>query len=118
MSSYESMSATLSKDNWSIHGNGKPNNCETDILGGAHNCSGSNVLAERNYPCDSHIVAYFGYDEACFSEIGETAFQKQLYLCLISQTLWMKGEIERRRSRNSYGNLVSSVVGYRTMLLG
>ena len=116
MSSYESISATLSEDNWSLHGNGKPNNCETDHLSGAHNCSGSNVFAERNYPCDSHIVAYFGYNEASFSEIGEAAFQKQLYLCLISQTLWMKGEIERRRSRNSFGNLVSFLAGHETML--
>jgi hypothetical protein len=105
MTSFESISATLSHDNWSLHGNGTPNTC-AEHLSTARNCSGDNVLSERNYPCDSHIQAYFGYDELSLSKVGKVAFQKQLYLCLISQTLWMKGEIESRRSRNMYGNLV------------
>jgi beta-mannosidase len=105
MSSFESMSKILSQDNWSLHGNGTANTCRP-YLNGARNCTGTNVMAERNYSCDSHIQAYFGYTEASLSESGSAAFQKQLYMCLIAQTLWMKGEIESRRSRNMYGNLV------------
>jgi hypothetical protein len=60
----------------------------------------------KNYPCDSHIYAYFGIEEDELSEIGETAFRKQLYMCLMAQTLWMKGEIESRRSKNYFGTLL------------
>jgi len=42
------------------------------------------------------------------SQIGEAAFSMQLYMCLIAQTLWMKGEIELRRSRNYFGAYVAS----------
>ena len=60
----------------------------------------------KNYPCDSHIYAYFGIEEDELSEIGERAFRKQLYMCLMAQTLWMKGEIESRRSKNYFGTLL------------
>jgi hypothetical protein len=62
-------------------------------------------MAERNYPCDSHIRAYFGVEEVDLNGVGSAFFQKQLYMCLMSQTLWMKGEIETRRSRNMFGLL-------------
>ena len=38
--------------------------------------------------------------------VGRRPFQRQLYQCLISQTLWMKGQIESMRSTNSYGALI------------
>lgn len=44
------------------------------------------------------------------SEIGETAFRKQLYMCLMAQTLWMKGEIESRRSKNYFGTLLKDTI--------
>jgi hypothetical protein len=62
-------------------------------------------MAQRNYPCDSHISAYFG-EAISLDLVGRYEFQAQLYLCLMAQTLWMKGEIERRRSQNSLGLLV------------
>lgn len=57
----------------------------------------------KNYPCDSHIRAYFGIPEDDLSAVGIEAFSKQLYMCLMAQTLWMKGEIESRRSQNYLG---------------
>ena len=61
-------------------------------------------MSQRNYPCDTLIKAYFG--ETDLDLIGEVAFRQQLYLCMISQTLWMKGEIEMQRNRNTFGLLV------------
>lgn len=66
-------------------------------------------MAQRNYPCDSHIMSYFG-NQCSLDEVGVRAFQAQLYLCLMGQTLWMKGEIEKRRSQNLFGFLVSTKV--------
>lgn len=62
-------------------------------------------MAERNYPCDTHIQAYFG-NFTSLDTVGERAFQEQTFHCMMAQTLWMKGEIETRRSRNSYGLLI------------
>ncbi|KAL3920780.1 MAG: hypothetical protein SGILL_003085 [Bacillariaceae sp.] len=105
MSSFESMAGTLHPTSWSLHGGADPDNCTHDH-GNFNSCNGTNVLAQRNYPCDSHIRAYFGLEEDALNEVGEYAFQKQLYMCLISQTLWMKGEIETRRSKNMLGMLI------------
>jgi beta-mannosidase len=105
MSSFESMAGTLSETHWSIHGGSAPDNCTKDH-GSYNHCLGTNVMAERNYPCDTHIFAYFGIEEEALNEIGKYAFQKQLYMCLIAQTLWMKGEIESRRSKNMFGILI------------
>ncbi len=62
-------------------------------------------MAERNYPCDFHILAYFG-NSTSLDAVGGEAFQEHMYHCLMSQTLWMKGEIETRRSKNLYGLLI------------
>jgi hypothetical protein len=105
MSSFESMTGTISPPHWSLHGGTDPDTCTHDH-GNNNKCNGTNVLAERNYPCDSHIRAYFGLEEDDLSEAGEYAFQKQLYMCLMSQTLWMKGEIETRRAKNMFGMLI------------
>lgn len=62
-------------------------------------------MAQRNYPCDSHIQAYFGTTTS-LDAAGPIALQAQLYQCMIAQTLWMKAELERRRSSNSFGLLI------------
>lgn len=51
MSSFESMTATLSRDNWSLHGgpNSKPDQC-TDGNEFNKKCVGNNTMAQRNYP--------------------------------------------------------------------
>ena len=48
MSSFESMAPTLAKEHWSLHGGAPPDNC---AAGGSfgHECTGSNVMAQRNY---------------------------------------------------------------------
>eukprot|EP00934_Nitzschia_sp_Nitz4_P001125 Nitzschia sp. Nitz4//scaffold123_size70294//55400//58169//NITZ4_005933-RA/size70294-augustus-gene-0.65-mRNA-1//-1//CDS//3329534500//1125//frame0 len=104
MSSFESMVETLSPKNWGLHASGRPNNC-THGFGNENICVGDNVLAERNYPCDTHILAYFG-NASSLDLNGKEAFQAQLYHCMMAQALWMKGEIEERRATNSYGILV------------
>lgn len=104
MSSFESMSGTLSPDNWNIHGKGSPAKC-TPVVGHDLVCEGPNVMSQRNYACDSHIQKYFGaipFEK----EFGARAFQAQLYECMISQSLWMKGQFEFLRSQNSFGALV------------
>jgi hypothetical protein len=62
-------------------------------------------MAERNYPADSRIAAYFSEDVS-LDEVGPRAFQRQLYLSMMAQTLWMKGRIEMYRSSNTYGTLI------------
>jgi beta-mannosidase len=75
-------------------------------VGGNENyCQGNNTLAQRNYPCDTHIEAYFG-NRTSLDAVGKIPFQAQLYQCMIAQSLWMKGDLEERRSRNSFGLLI------------
>jgi len=104
-SSFESMSSSLKKENWGLHGDlvGTSSNC-TVVFENCNDCRGDNVMAQRNYPCDSHIEAYFEDDS--LSNVGEEAFQRQLYKCMLSQMLWMKGAIEMARNRNSFGSLI------------
>jgi beta-mannosidase len=99
------MSGTMSSGSWGLHGGSSPDTCE-NVIGNKNKCEGNNNMAERNYPCDTHIVAYFG-NHTSLDGIGESAFQMQLYQCMVAQSLWMKGEIEKRRSKNSFGLLVS-----------
>jgi beta-mannosidase len=105
MSSFESMSGTISSESWGLHGGFPPDTCE-NVIGAKNKCQGNNTMAERNYPCETHIVAYFG-NHTSLDGVGEPAFQMQLYQCMMAQSLWMKGEIEKRRSKNSFGLLVS-----------
>ena len=39
-------------------------------------------------------------------EVGEAVFKKQLWQCMMSQALALKGDIETRRSLNTYGIIV------------
>jgi len=105
MSSFESMTGTLDPEDWGLHGNAPPDRC-TNIEGNKNSCDGQNTLAERNYPCDMHILAYFGNTTTSLDAIGKVVFEEQLFHCMMAQSIWMKGEIERRRSENSFGLLV------------
>lgn len=107
MSSFESMSATLSPRNWNIHGGDGPARC-TRVVGHDLECTGNNVLSQRNYACDSHIIKFFGaipFEK----EVGKHVFQAQLYECMMGQALWMKGQFEYLRSQNSFGALVRTI---------
>ena len=50
MSSFESMAPTLAPGHWGLHA-GQPD----DVCTRQGECEGVNVMAERNYPCDSLI---------------------------------------------------------------
>jgi beta-mannosidase len=100
-SSFESMSPTLAKEHWGMHGGGPPDNCEG---GFASKCQGTNVMAQRNYPCDNIIDKYFGLADA--SAVGELPFKKQLWQCMVGQSLLLKSDIETRRSTNQFGIIV------------
>ena len=63
MSSFESMSGTLSEPNWALQ---------------------STPMHERNYPCSNIVWSYFG-KEHNLSVVGEAPFQRQLYLCMLVQ---------------------------------
>jgi hypothetical protein len=62
------------------------------------------VLAERNYVCDNLIEAYFGVKD--LDVIDKDAFKAQLFMCMMSTTLWLKGQIEIMRATNSFGTLI------------
>ncbi|CAE7407283.1 MANBA [Symbiodinium natans] len=108
MSSFESMAPTLAPEHWGLHGGQQSDTCEYDVHVVAHNqCQGSNVMAQRNYPCDNLINAYFGdHPDSYFNMTGEAIFKQQLYQCMLSQALILKTDIETRRSANQFGCLV------------
>ena len=83
MSSFESMSATLSESNWGLH---------------------SEPMHERNYACDRWIYSYFRLID--LNETGKVPMQRQLYFCLFGQALFMKAQIEGWRSGNIFGMLI------------
>eukprot|EP01050_Picozoa_sp_SAG11_P014087 SAG11_NODE_1701_length_4423_cov_2.759713_2_plen_717_part_00 len=71
MCSFESLSPMLAPNHWSLHGNMPWDTCnhtydtgnDCSLPGGGTNLfdgRGTNVMAQRNYPCDSLIFAYFG----------------------------------------------------------
>jgi hypothetical protein len=103
-SSFESVSATLSASEWSLHGSGEPDKCVYFKWTNYNQCTGDNVLAERNYACDSEVEAYFGLTD--FEATGENAFKAQLHKCLMATTLWLRGQIEIVRGSNSFGALI------------
>ena len=86
LSSFESMSATLSTDNWGMH---------------------AAPFHERNYPCDPIVLSYFG--KINLDLYGEKSFKKQLYLCILGQGLQRKTDIESWRSGNVRLNGLCSV---------
>lgn len=104
MSSFESMSPTLSPQHWALHA-GQP---DDDCNGGfASTCKGPNVMAQRNYPMDNLLDVYFGDGDAHFlNTTGEAPFKKQLWESMISAALNIKSNIEGRRQTNQFGIIV------------
>lgn len=103
MSSFESMSVTLKQNHWNLHGNTSPDTC---TKGFNKECKGGNVMAQRNYPCDNIIMAYFSTEPGYFEMVGRKFFQRQLFHCMLGQALQMKSTIEERRAKNELGHLV------------
>lgn len=83
MSSFESMSATLSEANWGLH---------------------SPPMYERNYACDRWVFEYFRLID--LNVTGPASFQRQLYFCMFGQALYMKAQIEGWRANNIFGMLL------------
>jgi beta-mannosidase len=105
-SSFESMSPTLRQEHWGVHGGQpEPKTCmkkhPNDVV-----CRSENVMSERNYPCDSEIIVYFGNTSGDLNATGESAFKRQLFYCMIAQALVIKQNIEETRSQNRFGTLV------------
>ena len=90
MSSFESLSGTLSPVHWGLH-------------------AGHEVWAQRNYPCDNLIGSFFG--DAAVSALdtdppGAPSLQRQAFQCMLSQALYLKTDIESRKARNVWGLLL------------
>lgn len=103
ISSFESMSATLDKEHWGLHGGMLPDNCTDDW---DRVCTGPNAMSQRNYPCDNYIITYFGNVGQDLNATGEAVFKKQLYQCMIGQGLLLNQEILDFRGKNTFGLLV------------
>eukprot|EP00041_Stephanoeca_diplocostata_P030471 m.923001 g.923001 ORF g.923001 m.923001 type:complete len:903 (-) comp23763_c0_seq5:340-3048(-) len=102
MSSFESMSATLSPHHWGIHGGMPADNCTQNVM--QNQCTGGNPMAQRNWACDNVITAMFG--SAYVNASGETFFKAQLFQCMVAQALTMQQNMEQRRQQNQMGTLV------------
>jgi hypothetical protein len=85
-SSFESMSAQMPSDQWSMASNG---------------------AKTRNWNASNVIAKFFGPTAAVnMGRSGETAFKKQLYQSMIGQQLFLKTEIEAWRSQNLWGSTI------------
>ena len=105
MSSFESMSATLRREHWSVRGGTAEAKCSEGLPNAGRRCEGANPMSQRNYPCDSLITTYFGTTQEELSEVGELPFKRQLWLCMAAQALTVKGQVEQYRGRNIFGLL-------------
>jgi beta-mannosidase len=103
MSSFESMSATLAPEHWSIHGGMAPDTCTGGFFAV---CVGDNPMAQRNYPQDNILSDTFGTALFRPDEVGEDAFARQLYMSLVAQALLLSSDIRARRSHNTWGTLI------------
>ena len=56
-----------------FHGGAPPDKCR-NLVGNGNACEGSNVITQRNYPCDTLVEGYFG-NTTSLDNVGETAFQ-------------------------------------------
>lgn len=101
-SSFESVAPTLKPKHWALWGGVAPATCQGS--GWGRPCIGENPLAQRNYPCDNFIQAYFG-DKLDLNATGALSFASQLYCCMVGQALEKKGDIEVRRSNNHFGTI-------------
>eukprot|EP00051_Salpingoeca_urceolata_P023405 m.396250 g.396250 ORF g.396250 m.396250 type:complete len:1245 (+) comp20102_c1_seq16:524-4258(+) len=84
MSSFESMSATLSPEHWSLH---------------------ASPMHERNYPADPIVWSYFGKGIR-LNATGAAPFKRQLYFSMLGAAIQRKADIESWRSTNIYGVLM------------
>jgi len=85
-SSFESMSATLSPENWGAHGD---------------------ALYWRSYSQDNIIASYFGEAAVNMSVVGdEAAFARQLLLSQLASALLIKQTVESMRATNNFGLLL------------
>jgi beta-mannosidase len=84
-----------------VHGGAPADTCHG---GFSSKCQGGNTMSQRNYACDNIIVSYFG--EQDFEAVGELAFKKQLWQCMVGQALLIKSDIEARRAQNQFGIIV------------
>ena len=91
-------STTTDKSSWGSHG-GKP----TDFCMFYDYYGHNNIISQRNYPCDNHMIAYFGtqFDEHCSNYAGFVSFRRQLCQCMIFTMIWIKSFIEEFRSGGS-----------------
>jgi beta-mannosidase len=86
MSSFESLSALLPESEWGL---------ETESM------------HERNYPCHSGIQSFFSAGaNMSLSDVGQAAFKRQLYLCMLAQAMERKAAIEAWRTSNVWGLLM------------
>ena len=89
MSSFEAVSATLSPAHWGLHAN-------------------HNIWAQRDFPCDNLIASFWGVPAVLALDTdppGEATLKRQLYQCMMSQALFMKADIESRKTHNTWGLL-------------
>ena len=85
MSSFESLSATLKPEHWSLH---------------------SAPFKERNWPADGIIASFFGNrSRDALSDVGAAALQRQAYQSMLGQALWIKSNVETARASNLWGKL-------------
>jgi len=103
-SSFESLAPTLAPQHWGMHGGGAPDTCQTGGFEGP--CNGTNVMAQRNYPQDNYLVAYFGLPRSGFDAVGADAFKRQTYLSQIAMALNIKMKVESKRALNCFGTMI------------
>ena len=111
MPSFESFAPSLHRERWALHAGQPAATCAKK------RCVGSNVMARRNFPCDSLILAYFGNalrlapggGQGWFNRTGIEPFRAQLYLCSVAQALWLKSAVEASRAKNELGLLLWSL---------
>ena len=85
MSSFESLSATLAPQHWSLH---------------------SKPFRERNWPADAIIASFFGNaSRNLLNQTGAVALQRSVYQSMLGQALWIKSQVETFRATNIWGVL-------------
>jgi hypothetical protein len=99
-SSFESMSATLAPEHWSLHGGAAFDECTPS--GFFQRCRGGNVMAQRNYMADSIISQHFG-NMSRPDEVGEAPFARDLYFSMLAQAFVVSSEVQLMRSHNHWG---------------
>jgi beta-mannosidase len=109
-SSFLSFAPTLAPEHWGLHGGAPPDQCpggfKRNCTSPAANGLPSNRMAQRNYPMDSIVGFYFGLQVvASLEEVGQAAFQRQLYFALLAPALQQKSHMEYYRSSPTYMTL-------------